>query len=152
MERKHYLLFGIMALIHFIAMYYFMYSMVDRGANVFHNINNLYMAALMTTPMLILEVLFMRQMYPEKSWNIVIVALGVLLLFGSWFAIREQTAVGNEQFLKSMIPHHAGAILMCAEAEIVDPEIMDLCVSITESQQREIDQMKGILQRLESTE
>jgi uncharacterized protein (DUF305 family) len=47
-----------------------------------------------------------------------------------------------------MIPHHAGAILMCEQASIVDPEIKELCGTITSSQQTEIDQMKAILQRL----
>jgi uncharacterized protein (DUF305 family) len=47
-----------------------------------------------------------------------------------------------------MIPHHAGAILMCEEAPIQDPEIKQLRSSIIASQQAEIDQMKAILNRL----
>ena len=38
---------------------------------------------------------------------------------------------------------------MCEQASIQDPEIQDLCASIIESQQEEIDQMETILQRLE---
>jgi uncharacterized protein (DUF305 family) len=48
-----------------------------------------------------------------------------------------------------MIPHHAGAILMCEQASLYDAEIKDLCGRIINSQQEEIDQMKAILQRLE---
>jgi Domain of unknown function (DUF305) len=44
-----------------------------------------------------------------------------------------------------MIPHHAGAILMCGEASIRDAEINELCKTIISSQQSEIDQMKTIL-------
>jgi uncharacterized protein (DUF305 family) len=44
-----------------------------------------------------------------------------------------------------MINHHDGAILMCEEARIEDPDIVELCESIIASQQSEIDQMKGIL-------
>jgi uncharacterized protein (DUF305 family) len=62
--------------------------------------------------------------------------------------IRQQTLIGNTQFLRSMIPHHAGAILMCEEAPIVDSEIKTLCEKIKSSQQSEIDQMKAILSRL----
>ena len=148
MQRKHYLLFGIMVLVHFIAMYYFMYAMVDTGAHVINNINNLYMAALMTTPMLILEVVLMREMYRMKAWNVVIVAFGVILLVGSFSAIRAQAAVGDEQFLRSMIPHHSGAILMCERSTIQDQEIRDLCDQIVETQEEEIAQMEGILQRM----
>lgn len=46
-----------------------------------------------------------------------------------------------------MIPHHSGAILMCREANIADPEIVGLCEKIKRSQQDEIDQMKAILKR-----
>ena len=63
--------------------------------------------------------------------------------------IRQQTAITDKQFLRPMIPHHSGAILMCEQASIQDPEIQALCASIIESQQEEIDQMETILQRLE---
>jgi len=46
-----------------------------------------------------------------------------------------------------MIPHHSGAILMCREASITDPEIKSLCQMIMEGQQQEIDQMRAILNR-----
>lgn len=41
-----------------------------------------------------------------------------------------------------MIPHHAGAILMCEQAPIQDSEIKTLCRGIIASQQAEIHQMK----------
>jgi uncharacterized protein (DUF305 family) len=71
--------------------------------------------------------------------------LGVLL----FTAIRQQTLVTDSQFLRSMIPHHSGAILMCGEAPLQDAEIRKLCESIIASQQQEIDQMNAILRRLQ---
>jgi uncharacterized protein (DUF305 family) len=47
-----------------------------------------------------------------------------------------------------MIPHHAGAILMCEQASIPDQEIKDLCRNIISGQQAEIDQMKRKLDQL----
>jgi uncharacterized protein (DUF305 family) len=47
-----------------------------------------------------------------------------------------------------MIPHHAGAILMVEKAPSKHPEIQKLQQEIITSQQREIEQMKAILQRL----
>lgn len=44
-----------------------------------------------------------------------------------------------------MIPHHAGAILMCEEARLQNPEIRKLCESIISGQQAEIAQMKALL-------
>jgi uncharacterized protein (DUF305 family) len=63
--------------------------------------------------------------------------------------IRQQTAITDRQFLRLMIPHHAGAILMCEQASLQDTEIKELCQTIISSQQAEIDQMKATLSELE---
>jgi uncharacterized protein (DUF305 family) len=65
-------------------------------------------------------------------------------LVSSFTLIREQTAINDEQFIMSMIPHHSSAILMCQEATIKDPELKQLCEEIIATQQAEIDQMKEI--------
>lgn len=57
--------------------------------------------------------------------------------------------MNDKQFLRSMIPHHAGAILMCEQASIQDAEIQELCRTIISGQQEEIDQMKAKLRQLE---
>jgi uncharacterized protein (DUF305 family) len=88
-------------------------------------------------------------MYKSKKLNTVIFAAGAIVLIGSWFGIRQQAAIGDRQFLRSMIPHHAGAILMCQQASIHDQEIRTLCNNIISGQQAEIDQMKTILSRLD---
>lgn len=62
--------------------------------------------------------------------------------------IRQQTAVSDRQFLRSMIPHHAGAILMCTKASLRDAEIKSLCENIVSGQQSEIDQMTAKLREL----
>lgn len=88
-------------------------------------------------------------MYKNKKLNLAIIVVSVIALVGFWFSIREQTAIGDRQFLRSMIPHHAGAILMCNDASVSDQEIKALCGEIVASQEREIEQMKSILNRLE---
>jgi len=148
MQMHHYRRFLIMITLHFIAMYIFMYAMVNAFGNVFNSFNQLYMAALMTASMVLIEIPLMWSMYKSKKLNLAIIAVGVLMLIGSWLGIRQQAAIGDRQFLRSMIPHHGGAILMCHEASIQDQEVKDLCKSIIASQQAEIDQMKAILDRL----
>ena len=148
MQAGHYRRFLIMIGLHFIAMYVFMYAMVNSFANVFNNFNQVYMAALMTSSMVLIELPLMASMYQSKKVNMTIIAVGVLVLAGSWFAIRHQAAIDDRQFLRSMIPHHAGAILMCKEASIRDAEIENLCGTIEAGQQQEVDQMKAILGRL----
>lgn len=139
----------IMLGLSFIAMYALMYAMVDRFDNVLMSFNQLYMAALMTAPMAIIEIIVMRAMYADTRLNLLIGGLGVAVLIASWFGVREQAAIGDTQFLRAMIPHHGGAVLMCAEAPVRDGEIQKLCQSITVSQQAEIAQMKAMLARLE---
>jgi uncharacterized protein (DUF305 family) len=138
-----------MIVLHFIAMYIFMYAMVNVFENVFNSLNQVYMAALMTASMMLIELPLMSSMYKSKKLNMIILAAGAIVLIGSWFGIRQQAAIGDRQFLRSMIPHHAGAILMCQEASIQDQEIRTLCNNIISGQQAEIDQMKTILARLD---
>jgi uncharacterized protein (DUF305 family) len=90
----------------------------------------------------------MGSMYQNKRANLAIAAVSLIVLVGFFAAIRQQTAIGDTQFLKSMIPHHAGAILTCGKTPITDPEIKRLCRTIIDGQQREIDQMKAMLARL----
>lgn len=147
MHKKHYKKLAIMAILSFISMYILMYSMVDKLANVVPNINQFYMAGLMTMPMIVIEVLLMRSMYMNRKWNTGIIAVSVVLLLGFFLAIRQQAAVSDRQFLRGMIPHHAAAILMSKKSPSQDPEIQKLQQEIISSQEKEIAQMRAILAR-----
>jgi uncharacterized protein (DUF305 family) len=147
MHGHPYLRLLAMAALSFLAMYILMYAMVNSFANVLPNLNQAYMAGLMTAPMVIIELLVMRPMYERRSWNIAILVVSVVGLLACWFAIRDQVAIADREFLKSMIPHHAGAILMCEEATIQSPEIKKLCREIIQGQQAEIEQMKALLNK-----
>lgn len=81
--------------------------------------------------------------------NTIIIVGSVAALVIFFLFIRQQTAIYDKQFLRAMIPHHSSAILMCQQAPIADAEIKELCGSIIEGQQQEIDQMKSIMERLE---
>ena len=94
-EANHYGRLLAMLGLSFACMYALMYAMVDRFANVVPNINQFYMAALMTAPMAILELALMGAMYQDKRKNAVIFVLAGLVLVGSWFGIRAQAGVGD---------------------------------------------------------
>jgi len=104
---------------------------------------------LMTAPMIVIELFVMGSMYHNKRCNALIIAGAVVVGTASFAFIRQQTGVSDRQFLRSMIPHHAGAILMCEQAPIQDPEIKRLCGTIISGQRAEIDQMKAKLRQLE---
>jgi hypothetical protein len=146
--RKHYLRLLVMAALSFATMYALMYAMVDRFDNVFSSWNQVYMAGLMTAPMVLIELVLMRSMYPSTKLNAVLAVASLLAGIGCFLSIRRQAGISDRQFLKSMIPHHGAAVLMCEEADIEDPEIKRLCDAIRANQQAEIDQMKAILGRL----
>jgi uncharacterized protein (DUF305 family) len=139
----------LMALLSFVAMYVLMYAMVNTLSNVYMNLNQFYMAGLMAAPMVVIELALMAAMYNDRKRNAAIMVVSLLALGVFWLFIRQQTAITDRQFLRSMIPHHAGAILMCEEAPMRDPEIKQLCGAIVSSQQAEIDQMKAKLKELE---
>ena len=149
MMENHYSQLWIMAVLSFISMYILMYAMVNSIGNVFNNINQFYMAGLMTAPMIPIELFIMRSMYQDKKRNALIIVISVIAGLAFFLLIRQQGAVSDKQFLRSMIPHHAGAILMCEQASVQDAEIQELCRTIISSQQAEIDQMKAKLQELD---
>lgn len=135
--------------ISFTAMFGLMYAMVNVFENVVPNLNQFYMAGLMTAPMLLIEIWLMRSMYPNKQLNLILTGVGLVALLGFWLGIREQIAVSDQQFLKSMIPHHAGAILMCEQANLKIPKVQQLCDGIITAQKNEISQMRSMIEELQ---
>ena len=125
-DQHHYLRLVGMIVLSFISMYILMYSMANSFADVYTSLNQVYMAGLMTAPMVVIEVWLMSSMYKDRKLNAV--AIGVSVVAGILFYtfIRQQTLISDRQFLRSMIPHHSGAILMCEGASLQDQRLKDL--------------------------
>ena len=135
--------------VHFVIMYALSYLLVNQLSHAYlFSTRPLYMALTMVAPMVFLMVLFMRDMMPNKKLNKQLLFGSAFIFFLAILGARTQFGVGNELFLKSMIPHHSGAITTCQEANITDLEIEELCNEIIKAQKEEIDQMKQILKRL----
>lgn len=130
-----------------IIMYLVMFVMIDRVSSFYNNLNMLYMTLMMVAPMLVLMILAMRDMFPSKVLNAALLIGSAIAFFGSFALIRTQTTIGDSAFLRSMIPHHSGAILMCEQANLTEPELKTLCGRIIRSQREEIAQMKAMLDR-----
>ncbi len=58
--------------------------------------------------------------------------------------------MGNKEFVKGMIPHHAAAVLMSEKAKLTDPELIQLQKNILETQAQEIEFMKRKLNEFEN--
>ncbi len=150
MKHNHYARLALMTAFSFVSMYVLMYSMTNTGRDIYNSLNQLYMAGLMTAPMVVIEMLLMSGMYQNKRLNAVVMAVSVLAGVVFFTFIRQQVAISDQQFLRSMIPHHSGAILMCEGASLDDRRIKDLCKTIIAGQQAEIDQMRAMLDETRS--
>ncbi len=104
------------------------------------------MSGLMVSTMLIIMLLTMSFMYKNKTWNIVLLGVGTALILMFWTLLRTQAGVGDQQFLRSMIPHHAAAILVCQQSSLTNPRIKELCVNIVTAQKEEIAIMKELME------
>ena len=145
--RSHYKMLGLNLAISLAIMYVVMFAMIYSLGEFIQNINFFYMALMMWAPMGSLMLLTMGSMYANKKLNLVLHVAFALVFVLSFVGIREQGLVGDGQFLRSMIPHHSGAILMCENASLSDPQIKRLCDGIIEGQKAEIAEMKALLAR-----
>lgn len=144
---RNYLKLGIELAIDFAIMYFVMYTMIAALPHLRLNLNNVYMTLMMVAPMALVMLVSMRSMFPARRANLAIAAAAIAVFGASFAAMRTQAAVGDAEFLRSMIPHHSGAILMCREAQLSDPDIVALCREIVRSQTEEIARMEALLQR-----
>lgn len=133
--------------IDFVIMYFVMYTMIASTGHLYLNVNNVYMTLMMVAPMAVIMLLSMRSMFRMRKVNIAIALAAAVVFALSFVGMRTQAAVGDRQFLRSMIPHHSGAILMCEQASLSDSEIVALCRQIVESQRAEIAKMEQLLAR-----
>ena len=128
-------------------MYLGMFAMIWSRGEFIQNVNFFYMALIMWAPMSVVMLWTMKSMYRNSRWNIALYALFAAVFLLSLWGMRDQLLVDDRQFLRSMIPHHSGAILMCERSNLADPEIRSLCDGIVRGQAQEIAQMKAILAR-----
>ena len=97
-EKMHYRKLAIMTALSFISMYILMYSMVNSIDSVYNNFNQIYMAGVMTAPMVIIGILVMSSMYTNQRLNLILITVSVVALLLFFFFIRQQTAIGDTQF------------------------------------------------------
>lgn len=149
MENKAYKTFALMLAASFVIMYGVMFLNVDSANHIYLSITRLYMTLLMVSPMAMLMLAFMANMYKNKKLNALIITLSISVFVASLAFLRTQTFVSDVQYMKAMIPHHSSAILTSQNAGIKDPEVRKLADDIIKAQEKEIAQMKAMLNQLE---
>ena len=146
---KKYGKFLLMIIVSTIIMFGMMYLNVYSIEHVFFSRTRVFMALMMGAVMAIIMLLFMWKMYEHKKLNIAILTISLLVFGGSLFMVRSQKTVGDVAWMKAMIPHHSIAILTSKRADIEDPEVKKLKEKIIEAQEKEIDEMKELIDRLD---
>lgn len=144
-DKNPYKTLGISLGVSYVVMTAVMFSRVNEKSNLYLSLNQIYMAGLMVAPMLIIMILLMKSMYQDKKLNSVLIASAILAFGTCWLLLRNQAGVGDQQFVRSMIPHHSAAILVCEQASLKDPRTVKLCEQIIAAQKDEIEQMKEIM-------
>ena len=144
-SMKPYISLLISLIISYVVMLVLMLSRVNEFDNFFISLNQVYMSGLMVSTMLLIMLISMASMYKNKKLNIALLAVGTASILLFWTLVRSQTGVGNQQFLRSMIPHHAAAILVCQQSSLTDQRIQELCTNIIKAQKEEIRIMKELM-------
>ncbi|MFZ2256529.1 MAG: DUF305 domain-containing protein, partial [Clostridiaceae bacterium] len=105
---------------------------------------------LSTCVMAIVMLLFMMDMLKNKRMNTMIISASILIFAASFVLMRNQTTIGDIDYMEQMIPHHSVAILTSENAKIVDPRVRKLADDIIEAQKREINEMRSLILELKA--
>ncbi len=142
--KKLFITLAISALLMYLMMFLNMNSINDY----YTSLTRIYMALMMVSPMAILMIIMMGKMYPNKRYNSIIILISVLVFTATLTGLRTQVPIHDKEYLKAMIPHHSSAIMTSRNADIKDPQVRKLADSIIRSQQREINEMNRMIEKL----
>ncbi len=133
----------------FVAMYVTMYFNTYATDHVYFSLTRFYMACLGIACMALIMLGFMWQMYKNTKKNLAIIIGSIAIFFSALFLVRAQKPVDDVLWMRAMIPHHSIAILTSKRAAIKDPEVKQLANDIIKAQEKEIEEMKAMIKRLE---
>ncbi len=145
-----YLRFAAMIATSTVVMFGLMYLNTYQLNHIYFSETRAYMALVMGATMAVIMLGFMLGMYKNRRVNIGIFAGSVAVFALSLWLVRSQATVEDVAWMKAMIPHHSIAILTSERANISDPRVRDLADRIIEAQRSEINEMKALIQDLES--
>jgi len=126
-------------------MFFLMYQLVFTTDHLMFSVNRLIASLVMAAVMTVVMLAFMWPMYKGTGTKIAVL-VGAVLVGVTMLAVnREQVLIGDAAFMRAMIPHHSIAINNARKAHISDPRVRVLADQIIESQVREIEEMKALL-------
>lgn len=149
-ERRMYVRFALMIATSTAVMFVLMYHHTYVWDHVRWSEERFYMALLMAGAMALVMFAFMRSMmYKNRAYNVVLVAVALLLGAGGLYLSRSQVLVDDQAYMKGMIPHHSIAILTSERADIDDVRVRELADEIIKAQRKEIKEMDWLVADIE---
>lgn len=133
-----------------VVMYGLMYLNTYAFEHVFWSETRAWMALVMGATMAVIMLGFMLNMYKKKMFNLAIFGGSVVVFALALWLVRSQITVDDVEYMEAMIPHHSIAILTSSRAQISDPRVRKLADEIIEAQEREISEMKFLINDLEA--
>jgi len=144
-----YVRFAAMIVTSTCVMFGLMYLNSFAADHVWFSQTRMWMALYMGAAMAAVMLAFMLGMYQNSRANMAIFAGAALLFASSLTLVRSQVTVGDEAWMKAMIPHHSIAILTSSRAHLSDPRVRKLADEIIEAQSTEIAEMKALIADLD---
>jgi len=132
-----------------VVMYGLMYLNTSALEHVFWSETRAWMALVMGSTMAVIMLAFMLGMYKKQMLNMAIFGGSVAVFALSLWLVRSQVTVDDAEYMSAMIPHHSIAIMTSERAQISDPRVRKLADEIIEAQEREIAEMKYLIEDLE---
>lgn len=139
---KFFAMIGTSIVVMFFLMYLHSYQIIEHAR---FSETRAYMALIMGAAMMIIMLLYMLNMYRNRTANIAIILSAVLLFSASLWLVRSQITVSDVDWMEGMIPHHSIAILTSEKAQIQDVRVRELADEIIEAQRREISEMEWLI-------
>lgn len=149
MKNNSYKILFVSLTISFIIMYSVMFFNMASFDHLYLSLTRVYMTLLMIAPMAVLMLILMKKMFTNKKLNLIMICTSTAIFIIALILLRTQTPISDIQYMKAMIPHHSSAILTSQNADIKDPQVKQLSQEIIEAQEREIELMKELINKLE---
>lgn len=128
-----------------VIMFFLMYQLVYEWDHALFSMTRLISSLVMGCVMTALMLAFMWKMYRPHAAKIAVLAVACIAGVGLLSINRDQTVIGDTDFMQAMIPHHSIAINNARKADIRDPRVRYLADRITRDQVKEIAEMRMLL-------
>lgn len=133
-----------------VIMFFLMYQLVYSFDHATFSMNRLVSSLVMGCVMTIVMLVAMWSMFEGRKVKLAVLILASLAAVVLLTVNRSQVLIGDVAFMRSMIPHHSIAINNATKADLSDPRVRELADGIIESQEREIAEMKALIDEIEA--